>query len=100
VTFPAFGPRDTIISEHYSTGRRDGPQALERSFFVAGFGRVAWQAFAPYPSPLPAEEMAKRCPDFGWQTAADLQLVDCRITDQINPVENGATGAQMWALGK
>lgn len=99
VTFPALGVRDTIVSEHYNSGSLNDAQALERSFFVAGVGRIAWQAFAVYPSPLPADELARRCPDFGWQTAGNLHLGDCRISDQFTPTASEATGAQMWRLG-
>lgn len=100
VTFPALGRRDTIISEHYNAGRLNDAKVLERSFFVAGFGRVAWQAFANYQSPLSADELARRCPNFGWQVVGNLHLVDCRISDQIDLVESAVPGSQMWALGK
>lgn len=102
VTFPVMGPRDTIISEHFNSASLGKASRMERTFLVAGSGRVAWQAFADIDSPLPADELARRCPDFGWNTVegTKLKIGDCRISDQVSPVESAATGNQMWVLGK
>lgn len=96
IDFPIIGRHEAIVSEHYSTGSRDAP-AMERSFFVRGVGRVAWQAFSLLPPSLPPDEMARRCPGFGWQTAGALNLVDCRISVFA---DGPATKPPSWQLGK
>jgi hypothetical protein len=92
VNFPDLGARDAIISEHYDAATVSHATAMERSFFV--HGRVAWQAFADHPPAV--TDIATRCPDFGWQTAGPLQLVDCRISTQ----SGGQAGADLWRLGR
>ena len=96
VDFPAIGRREAIVSEHYSTGSIDAP-AMERSFFVRGMGRVTWQAFSAAPPSLPPDEMARRLPDFGWQTAGALNLVDGRISVFA---DGPVTKPPSWQLGK
>lgn len=97
VDFPVIGRRAAIVSEHYSTGSRDAP-AMERSFFVRDLGRAAWQAFSALPPSLPADELARRCPDFGWQTAGALNLADCRISVHAEPAAISAS--DLWRLGR
>lgn len=99
VVFPILGDRETIISEHYG-GSTMAADALERSFFVAGIGRVAWQAFNVSPGSLPPEELAARCPDFQWNSADGKYLVDCRVNVQTESAPGSFTGAAMWQLGE
>lgn len=94
VSYPNLGAIDTIVSEHYDLSSPVTAQAMERSFFGYGWGRLTWQAWTRGGAPVdPA-----RCPDFGFNAppAAGWTLSDCResvnLVDQFTPM----TPLQLW----
>jgi hypothetical protein len=99
-TFPVLGAREAIISEHYDAATIAEAKALERFMFVPSLGRVVWQAFNIYPAQQTAKQLAARCPDFGWNTAAHLPLRDCRVSVHSETTDGSITGANLWSLGR
>jgi hypothetical protein len=95
VSFPELGEQEAIISEHYSSDSVDRSDGMERSFFVQGYGRVAWQAFSSHGDN--ASSLDKRCSDFGWsQSVGSMSIADCRISVQVV----GDAAGDLWRLGR
>ncbi len=72
----------TIISDHCNAGTLSACNALERSYFARGWGRLYWAAWGPQPARV---DLSSRCPPmpFDAPPVAGWHREDCRLTTQI-----------------
>ncbi len=84
----------TIVSEHYDANSIGSAKALERFYFVNGFGKVRWSAWRK--GTTLAGDLASRCPAVQFDEApeAGWYLADCRTwTVLAAPQDPGWTAA-------
>lgn len=90
VTYPRLGPVETIISEH-------GGSHVERFYMGLGWGRLAWEAWAPScPQPLdPARAPAVSFdePPAGHPT---WRKCDERLSVNVEPTDGSLRGTREW----